>query len=55
MAATLGFAGTEAANILVTGVKYDKATANGATFAGTAEVLTGTINKSNKEIDVDFE
>ena len=29
------FTGTTASNVLVTGVSYDKATANGATFTGT--------------------
>ena len=54
-AATLGFSGTKAEQLIPTEVKYDKATANGASFSGTAEVLTGTINKSEKTVDVDFE
>lgn len=36
------FTGTTAEDVLVTGVNYDKATANGATFAGTAATITAT-------------
>lgn len=55
VAAELGFSGTKIENLIPTEVKYDKATANGASFSGTAEVLTGTINTSEKTIEVDFE
>lgn len=48
------FTGTTAADVLVSEVKYDKATANGASFAGSAAELTGTLNKTEKTVDVTF-
>ena len=54
VAATLGFKGTEAENVLVTGVTYDKATANGASFSGTAATITPVLNSTQKTIDVEF-
>ena len=48
------FTGTTATDALVSAVKYDKATANGASFTGSAATLTGTLNKTEKTVDVDF-
>lgn len=48
------FTGTTAADVLVSEVKYDKATANGASFTGAAAKLTGTLNKTEKTVDVTF-
>lgn len=48
------FTGEVASDIIVTDVKYDKATANGASFAGTAKAPTGTLNRTEKTVDVDF-
>lgn len=48
------FTGTKAEGIIVTDVKYDKATANGASFAGTAAELTGSLTKTEKTVNVDF-
>lgn len=48
------FTGTTAADALVSEVKYDKATANGASFTGAAAELTGTLNKTEKTVDVTF-
>ena len=48
------FTGTTATDVLVSEVKYDKATANGASFAGSAAELTGTLNKTEKTVDVTF-
>lgn len=48
------FTGTTAADALVSEVKYDKATANGASFTGVAAELTGTLNKTEKTVDVTF-
>lgn len=48
------FTGTTAADVLVSEVKYDKATANGASFTGAAAELTGTLNKTEKTVDVTF-
>lgn len=48
------FTGITAADALVSEVKYDKATANGASFTGAAAELTGTLNKTEKTVDVTF-
>ena len=48
------FTGTTVTDALVSEVKYDKATANGASFTGTAAELTGTLNKTEKTVDVTF-
>lgn len=48
------FTGTTATDALVSEVKYDKATANGASFTGAAAELTGSLVKTEKTVDVTF-
>lgn len=52
--ATLGFAGAKADNVLVTGVKYDKANASqsGTVAIEDAELAVGTINVAGQTITV---
>lgn len=50
--ASATFTGTTAESILVTGVSYDKATANGATFTGSASDVTVTLSTTSKTVDV---
>ena len=50
--ATLGFAGTESVNVLVTGVKYDKADANAA-FSVAVTPETDVITKTSKTVEIE--
>lgn len=51
--ATLGFSGTKAEKLVPTAITYDKATANGATFAGNAvELNVGDIVVTEKTVTV---
>ena len=52
VAATLGFAGTESVNVLVTGVKYDKADATAA-FSVAVTPETDVITKTAKTVEVE--
>lgn len=54
VAATLGFSGTEAKNILVTGVSYDKADAT-ASFSETVTPEVNALNRTAKTIELTVE
>ena len=51
-AATLGFVGTESVDVLVTGVKYDKADANAA-FSVAVTPETDVITKTDKTVEIE--